>query len=218
MMPQVLCESAFISEAKIVKSYKSGKCIVETYLQEADTPNQNERVYPQQVIDGGLQKLQPMIEARRFLGELDHPISDNPIRQTTVLYGECSHMLTEYGWENNLLKGVVETLPYTPKGKIMDGLIRDRHPVGFSLRGIADSAPRGQYKYIKAPLIVITYDCVSKPSNHKAVMTEIKQESLQILHENAQAICLENGVCYLPNYFDMLIEQKVINLKKKYWQ
>ena len=73
------------------------------------------------------------------------------------------------------------------------------------------------YKIVQSPLRIIAYDCVSKPSNHKAVMTEIKQESAQILYESEQSICLENGVCYLPNYFDMLVEQKLITLKKKYW-
>ena len=53
-----------------------------------------------------------------MIGELDHPISDNPIRQTTVLYKETSHIITEYGWEGNLLKGVVETTPYTENGRI----------------------------------------------------------------------------------------------------
>jgi len=217
--PKIICESVFLSEAKVISSPKSSdKVIIETYLQEAETPNDNNRIYPKDVIGFGLDKINDRyIKKRQFLGELDHPISNNQIRQTTVLYKECSHVITEYGWEGNLLKGTVETLPYTPNGKIMSGLVRDKIPVGFSLRALADVSPHGQYKKVKGPMIIITYDCVSKPSNHKAYMTEVKQESVTVLRESANAICTSDGICYLPNYFDMLVEQKLIDLKKKYW-
>jgi len=218
-MSLIINESCFMSESKIIVNKKStGKVIIETYLQEADSPNQNLRIYGKDLISESLDKQEEFVKSRRFLGELDHPISDNPIRQTTVLYKDASHIITEMGWEGNLLKGVVETMDYTPNGKIMGGMIRDRIPVGFSLRALADVQSQGQYKKVIGPMITICYDCVSKPSNHKAIMTEIKMEhATQIIQESSQSICTEDGKCYLPNYFDMLVEQEIIKLKKRFW-
>jgi len=235
-MISIISENAFTQEAKIVKDYKfEDKVIIETYLQEADTPNNNKRIYEKKLLNDGMLMINDRIKNREFVSELDHPISDNPIRQTTVLYKESSHIITEWGWEGNLLKAVVETLPYTENGKIMTGLIRDRIRIGFSMRGLGDLIQKGMYKIVQSPLRIIAYDCVSKPSNHKAYITEIRQESLQqinenlnILHESSNSckksiiketknvICTDDGVCYLPNYFDMLVEQKIIQLKEKY--
>ena len=217
-MSFIITEGALLAPQKVEKEYKSGKVIFETYLQEAETPNDNHRIYGKEDLSYGISKIADRIKKRQLTGELDHPISDNPIRQTTVLYKESSHVFTRLWWEGNMLKGLCETLPYLPNGKGLSGLVRDRIPVGFSLRGLADVVDNGGgYKKIKGPIIIITYDCVSKPSNNKALISEIKQESVQILRESVNTICTSDGVCYLPNYFDMLVEQKVINLKKKYW-
>ena len=108
---QTIQERAIYAQPEKVKKYTDGKVIFDTYLQEADTKNQNKRVYPKDVLQEGLKRVADKIKARSFFGELDHPISSDQIRQTTVLYKEVSHIIREVGWDGNLLRGTVETTP-----------------------------------------------------------------------------------------------------------
>ena len=212
-----LQEKAVFGAPEKVKKYLDGKVVFETYLQEAGVKNQNKRIYPKDVIDDGLRRIEDKIKTRKFIGELDHPITTNQVRQTTVMFKESSHLIREWGWDGNFLRGVVETLPYTENGKILSGLILDRIPVGFSLRGLADVQDSGTHQLVMAPLIVITYDSVSEPSNTKAVIQEIKNESLKLVTESKNLICTSDGQCYLPDYFDELVERKIIQLQNRYW-
>lgn len=210
-------ESAVYAKIDKVKKYLDGKVIFETYLQEAEERNQNKRVYPKGVLSDAIMKINDKIKRRSFLGELDHPISTNQVRQTTVEYKQVSHIIREVGWEGNLLRGVLETTPYTENGKILSGLILDNVTVGFSLRGLADVQDSGGHQMVMAPLIMIGYDAVSEPSNARATIQEVRQEHyVRVLSESANMIHCDNGKCYLPDFFDQLVEQKIINLADKY--
>ena len=196
-MPSAIREAAVFSKPEKVKRFLDDKVVFETYLQEADAKNQNKRVYPKQVLEEALIKISDKIKRRSFLGELDHPISTNQIRQTTVMYKEVSHIIRETGWEGNLLRGVIETTPYTNNGKALSGLVLDNVTVGFSLRGLADVQDSGQYQLVMSPLIMISYDAVSEPSNSKATIQEIRNESLiQVVSESKNMICTSDGYCY----------------------
>ena len=217
-MGKIIKEAAVFGPAEKIKKYIDGKIIFEAYLQEAETQNQNKRVYLKEVLNNGLERIAEKIKKRGFLGELDHPISTDQVRQTTVMYAESSHIIREVGWDGNLLRGVLETTPYTAKGKALSGFIADRVIVGFSLRGLADVQDNGQFQMVMPPLIMISYDAVSEPSNSKASVQEIRNEQLmQIVSESSQLVCTSDGHCYLPDYFDQLVESKIIKLKKKYW-
>jgi hypothetical protein len=210
-------ESAIFAKPEKVKTYLSGKIVFEAYLQEADDQNQNKRVYSKGVLQNGMNRIQEKIDKRGFIGELDHPITEDQTRQTTVLYKEGSHIIREWGWDGSLLKGVVETTPYTPNGKMLSGYVVDKVPVGFSLRGLADLEDHGTYQNVLDPLIVIAFDSVSEPSHTKATIQEIRNESVvRIIKESKQMIHCNNGKCYLTDYFDQLIEQQILQLDKRY--
>jgi hypothetical protein len=113
---------------------KTGNIRCEICLQTADDINRNRRRYSKQVITEGLNRIMDRINTRSFLGEMDHPVSDNPMRSLSVLYKECSHVITEVGWDGHKLIGVMETLS-TTHGKDLKALIEDKIPVGMSLRG-----------------------------------------------------------------------------------
>jgi len=214
-LTNIIKESAIFANPEKVKKYTDGKVVFEAYLQEAESKNQNKRIYRKPVLDEGMKKIQEKISRRAFVGELDHPISSEVVRQTTVLYKEASHLIREWGWDGNLLKGIVETLPYTPNGRSLSGLILDGIPVGFSLRGLADLEDRGEYQDVLDPLVIIAFDSVSEPSHVKATIQEIKEGTVHtILKESKQLICCSNGKCYLPDYFDYLVEKEIIKLKK----
>lgn len=223
--PSMVFEGAIFDVPDKYKRYSDGKIVAECYLQTADERNQNRRVYPKVVLDQGMHAIQEKINSRRFVGELDHPISENSTRQTTVLYQNASHLVREWWWEGNRIKGIVETLPYTPNGRIMSGLIADGIAVGFSLRGLADVEDRNGYQEVQAPLIVISYDCVSEPSHKKSWVSEIREEgvaiplkpgnkNLKILEEAKGFYTLSNGRTYTGNALDRLVEQKILKLTR----
>lgn len=217
-MAYAIRESAVFSKPEKVKQYLNGKVIFETYLQEAEEKNQNRRVYPKKVLQEAINRIYKKIHDRAFLGELDHPISSDQIRQTTVLYKESSHLIREVGWDGNLLKGVVESLPYSNNGKILSGLALDKIRVGFSLRGLADVQDSGAYQLVLSPLMMICYDAVSEPSNSKATLQEIRNESfVSVLRESANLVHCSNGHCYIKDYFDEIVEKKLLRLEQRYW-
>ena len=224
--PSIVIEGAVFDVPERFKKYTDGKIIAECFLQTADEKNQNRRVYPRNVLDQGMRAIQEKIDNRRFVCELDHPISDNQVRQTTVEYKNASHIVREWWWEGNRIKGVIESLPYSSSGKILSGLIADHIPVGFSLRGLADVNDMGGAQYVQAPLIVISYDAVSEPSHKGSQVTELRQEGkcielthsdgLKILNEAKNFYTLSNGNTYTGNALDYLVENKIIKLMKKF--
>ena len=224
--PSIIIEGAIFDVPERFKKYTDGKIIAECYLQTADEKNQNRRIYPRNVLDQGMRAIQEKIDNRRFLGELDHPISENQQRQTTVEYKSVSHLVREWAWDGNRIKGIVETLPYMVHGREMSGLISDRIPVGFSLRALGDVCNNGGAQYVQAPLIVISYDAVTEPSHKGSLVKEICQEGkvmklteskgLKILNEARNFYTLNNGNTYSGNALDYFVENKIIKLMKEF--
>lgn len=224
--PCLIIEGAIFDVPERYKKYNDGKIIAECYLQTADEKNQNKRVYPRNVLDQGMKMIQEKIDNRRFLGELDHPISDNQTRQCTVEYKSISHLVREWWWEGNRIKGVVETTPYSPYGKIMSGLIADKIPVGFSLRALGEVLNTGGSQMVQSPLVIISYDCVSEPSHKGSQITEVRQEGkmmhltdsqgLKILNEAKNFYTLSDGNTYTAKALDYMVEKKIIKMMKKF--
>jgi len=208
-MSYFLMEQSILQEAEI-ESTKNGKAVFRLALQDADTPNRNKRYYPKNVLMEGINNCMEKIKSRSFLGELDHPIPTgkfDEVRQTTVLLSEVSHVVRDVEWRDNVLWGELETLD-TPKGKIAYNLIKDKIGIGTSMRGMGELQHRGDYKIVKGPLIIICYDLVTSPS-HKISRIDEQQVRFESIQENTNMICVD-GRCYLPNYFDKLVETKMI--------
>ncbi len=211
-------EGAVMGHAEKVKQYTNGKVRFNTILQTCGDTNQNKRMYPLDVMQDSVARISQTVKNRNLMGELDHPISSNQTRQTTVLYKECSHIITALEFRGDELWGELETTPYTDNGKIMSGLVLDKVAIGFSLRGLADLEDNGSYQKVLPPLIIITWDCVQQPSHKRASIQEVHEEQLvRVVNESKNLIETNKGICYLPNVFDNLVENKIVNLYKRYW-
>lgn len=213
-------------------------------IQTADDVNRNKRRYRKSVLEEGIQSIRPRLQEGSFLGQLDHPISNDPVIQTTVLYKEASHRFLEMGWEGNKLIAVVETLR-TPNGTILRNLAEDGLPVGFSFRGMGDVRSVNENGYqimeVQGPIHCVTWDAVSYPSHAEATLIKITESVVRQIHETVGIgcrsltesmapivhdvstikehdgmICTESGICYLPSQFDQLVEQRVIDLVDKF--
>lgn len=216
-MSKLIMEGAIFQEAEIVRS-EPNKAIFRMVMQDADTPNQNKRMYPRRVLVEGMNGVKERMSRKAFIGELDHPTPSgnetyDGIRQTTVSLKEVSHYIREYEWRGNQLIGELETAS-TPNGKILLGLLKDKSGIGLSMRGMAELDRQAGINIVKAPLYIITFDAVSLPSHKSAIVdfNEMKFESLNLLNESCRVgyVCTPDGHCYLPNYIDKLIESKII--------
>jgi hypothetical protein len=177
-------------------------------------------MYERRVLEEGMQNCRPRIQTRAFFSELDHPIPTgndaiDGIRQTTVALEKVSHIVRSYDFKGNLLVGEMETTR-TPNGMILLGLLRDKAGVGFSMRGLAELERLPDYNLVKSPLTIISFDAVSMPSHRSAVVdfNDMRFEATA-LTESKGMICA-NGKCFLPDYFDRLVETKVISFFKRW--
>lgn len=212
-------EAAIYQEADIIKQ-NAGKARFRMTLQTMDEVNQNSRMYPSKVLMKGMEECRERCGRGAFFGELDHPFPSgneqfDAIRQTTVSLKEVSHIIRDYQDKGNLLIGEIETTS-TPNGAILYGLLKDRSGIGMSMRGMAELERLQDHSVVVDPLLIVSFDSVSLPSHKAAVVdfNEMKFES-QMLVEDNQLICF-NGRCFLPNYFDKLVETKVIEFFKRW--
>lgn len=219
MSSSFLIEGAIYQEAKIIKSTPS-KAVFRCVIQTCDEVNQNRRLYPKPVISGGMEGCQSRMRSRAFLNELDHPFLQgneqfDAQRQTTVALDRVSHLIRDYEFKGSHLVGEMETTS-TQHGSTLLGLLRDKSGIGFSMRGLAELERKSDHNVVKAPLTVISYDAVSLPSHSAAVVdfNEMKFESY-MLTENAGMVCVD-GRCFLPDYFDKLVETKCIEFFGKW--
>ena len=214
-----ISESAIYQEASVVKSLPN-KAIFRCVLQTADDLNQNNRMYPMTVLKNAMEECRSRINSRSAFGELDHPIgTGNEVfdaqRQTAVQLDRVSHILRDYEFSGNKLVGELETTS-TPCGKILLGLIDDKAGVGFSMRGLAELERQQDYSIVRDPLTIISHDAVSRPSHVASVINfnEMRFES-NILTEQNNLVCF-NGRCFLPDYFDKLVETKTIKFLNRW--
>lgn len=220
MSSKFIIEQGIFSEAKMLKETPT-KAIFRCPIQSVDEVNQNHRLYPSTVLEEGMGNCGSRMKRRAFYSELDHPLPSgneqiDGIRQTTVSLKEVSHIVRDYEFKNNLLVGEMETTS-TPNGGILVGLLRDRTGVGFSMRGLAELERLQDHNIVKSPLTIIAFDSVSMPSHKSAVVdfNEMKFENSMLIEQTSGLICV-NGRCFMPDYFDKLVETRVINFFEKW--
>jgi len=220
-MSKLIIESAIFQEAKIDKiDDKKNKAYFRCIIQTADEKNRNKRIYPRQVLEQGMADCRERMKIRAFLNELDHPIPSgnrqfDAIRQTSVLLEEVCHLIIDYQFDNNLLYAEMETTS-TPKGYLLYGLLKDNSGIGFSMRGMGDVRITDNTQIVRGPLTIISYDAVSRPSHKAAVVdfNKMKFESTMLTESNNLICCGDQ--CYLPNYFDKLVESHIITFFDKW--
>ena len=124
---------------------------------EAVTTNRNGREYPLSVLQKAIADFMPMVEARRALGELNHPPSPqiNP--------KEASHLIESLTWDNNVCVGKALILD-TPNGKIIKAMMEANVRLGMSTRGVGSLSSVGGKNVVQGDYKLNTVDCVVDPS------------------------------------------------------
>jgi hypothetical protein len=214
MSSNLIIEQGIYSEAKIIKETPT-RAIFRCPMQTTDEINQNGRLYPSAVLDEGMGQCDPRMKRRAFYSELDHPLPTgndqiDGIRQTTVSLNNASHIIRDYEFRENVLMGEMETLS-SGSGQTLFSLLQDKTGVGFSMRGLAELERLQDHNVVKSPLTIIAFDAVSMPSHRSAVVdfNEMRFEQEMLFETDSGLVCV-NGRCFMPEYFDKLIETKVI--------
>ena len=182
--------------------------IVSGVIQRAEAKNQNERVYPRNVLEREVQNyIDGPIKDRRAMGELDHPES------SIVNLQNVSHNIKKCWWDGDDVMGEFEILD-TPAGKILKALFAAGLMLGVSSRGmgsVEENLNEGTLE-VQDDFELVCWDFVSNPSTHGAYVTPQKTTNITV-NENKiikpiykytkvnniirDIICENTGVCNL---------------------
>ena len=153
--------------------------IVTGVLQRAEAKNQNERVYPKDILEREIERyIEGPIAENRAMGELDHPES------SIINLQNVSHNIKDCWWEGDDVMGEVEILD-TPAGKILKALFAAGIVVGISSRGLGsveENLNEGTLE-VQDDFELLCWDFVSTPSTHGAFMTPKNQVNIN-MNEN----------------------------------
>ena len=182
--------------------------IVSGVIQRAEAKNQNERVYPRDVLEREVQNyIDGPIKDRRAMGELDHPES------SVVNLQNVSHNIKKCWWEGDDVMGEFEILD-TPAGKILKALFAAGLMLGVSSRGmgsVEENLNEGTLE-VQDDFELVCWDFVSNPSTHGAYVAPATSKTTNItVNENKiikpkykytntnniirDIICENTGVC-----------------------
>jgi hypothetical protein len=162
-------------------SENNGKLIVKGVLQRAEAKNQNERIYPKEVLMREAKKYaNTFIKERRALGELDHPDS------SVVNLNNVSHNVLDMEFKGNDLMGTVEVLS-TPSGNILKELFKSGIRLGISSRGMGSvkevMREGGNTLEVQPDFELIAFDFVSNPSTHGAFLSPVNESVNKVVQK-----------------------------------
>ena len=137
--------------------------IVSGVIQRAGAKNQNERVYPKDILEREIQNyIDGPIKERRALGELDHPES------SVVNLQNVSHNINKCWWEGDDVMGEFEIL-VTPAGNILKALFAAGLTIGVSSRGMGSVKELSEGTLeVEDDFELVCWDFVSNPSTQGA--------------------------------------------------
>ena len=156
-----------VDKQLVEASIKKNKPLMVTgVLQRANSKNQNERVYPKDILAREIRSyMEGPVREKRALGELDHPES------SVINLQNVSHNVVKCWWEGDDVMGDVEILP-TPAGNILKALFAAGITVGISSRGmgsVEENLSEGTVE-VQDDFELLCWDFVSTPSTHGAFM------------------------------------------------
>ena len=193
-----------VDKQLIEQSIKENKPLrVSGIIQRAETKNQNERVYPKEILMREIQKyIDGPVKEKRALGELDHPES------SVINLQNVSHNIVEIKVKGNDVYGTFEILS-TPAGNILKELFRNNITVGVSSRGmgsVEESLNEGTLE-VQDDFELLCWDFVSTPSTHGAYVSPVSLNENKIRIPEYKytkvnniirdIICDNTGICEL---------------------
>ena len=184
---KIIYENAVASDVQLLEESVTPngqyKICFRAKLQEADVVNNNKRVYPAETLQQVYIQLKGKAEARKLVGELDHPQpggdqASKIKRSSTISLEKACMLITKLEWDGNAIYGVCETLS-NRAGMDLYGLLKDQVTIGFSLRAFGETRKRsdGITEVSSKGIKALTYDVVANPSHDSSVIIDFITES-----------------------------------------
>lgn len=149
-------------------------------FQYAGRPNANGRIYEKTILAKAVEQIQEDVQARRVLGEFDHP-PDAKIHLDRV-----SHVITKLWMKGDEVFGECEILDKLPCGTQLRGLIESNVQIGISSRGVGDMEPsmmRGEeYMKVLPGYQFVTFDTVAEPSVRGSYLAVMEGKVRDVAH------------------------------------
>ena len=157
-------------------------------MQKCNTPNGNNRLYPEGVLKREVDRYKNVVDDRRALGELDHPDS------SIINLVNVSHMVIDIWMDGLTVMGKCKVLD-TPAGQILRSLVDAGVKIGISSRGMGSVTERQGQTVVEDDFQLICFDIVSEPSTPGAFMSlsESKLMNEQV-EKNNKIITLMNEI------------------------
>ena len=175
----IILEGASTAEdAVIMTDGNSRRVIAQGTLQDMDVENRNHRIYSKKDLEPEINgpRMRELINAKQFMGEMSHPLSNDIVRQQTIDKKLACVNFLKVWIEGNLVKAQFKGTN-NDYGEFFDQDLRDGAKPAFSLRALGAIENVNGKSYVRG-LRVITYDHVIYPS-HRVAYTE------KLLTENA---------------------------------
>ena len=206
------------NEILSMQNLGSNKLAMTVILQDVDTPNRNNRIYPKKVVESALNApfILEKLATNSLAGEMNHPPDGSSLqRQMTIDMRNISHFIKKPYWNprnSKQLLGDDETSGNSV-GRDFAAMIRENNMIcSFSMRGGGEVVRKNGNDIVKDPLKIITWDAVHFPSHKAAYMLNKlsegidvtvgmltkyiaeKSENLQILSEDVECFTKDNVV------------------------
>lgn len=163
----------------ILESVNGGNIVkVKGLFTTLDERNKNGRIYPADVFNREVNKLQEGISRGAVLGELEHP------SRTTIDYENAVIKMDKLYTEGKRVYGEASVIP-AGKGLLIEGLIKVGAQIGVSSRA---TGSLNEQKIVQNDLSLVTYDVVSNPSNYGSYLDAINESKSFIIESNGNII------------------------------
>lgn len=153
---------------------ESGRVKLKGVVAKVGEATENGRVYPREVMEEEIERLQPRIENRSLFGELDHPSGID------TSLSNASHLVTDlYINDKGEVIGEFEILEGTDAGENLKAIAEQGAQVGVSTRGEGSlKSGKGGNSVVQNDYRMVTLDVVADPAVVDA-KPEVIRESLQ---------------------------------------
>jgi hypothetical protein len=169
------CELSYLVEEKN-KNEPQSLFIQGPYL-VAESVNRNNRKYSKdEMITEVARYTNEMINAKRSIGELNHPMS------VDINPREACHIITEFKQDGNIFVGKSKILS-TPMGQITKALLLDGVKLGISSRALGKLKEGQGYQNVEG-FHLITCDVVTNPSANGCFVNSIMEAKEYIINSD----------------------------------
>jgi len=160
-----------VSSEILTEQTRDKKYYIKGVFAQAEVKNRNGRSYPRGVMEGALTNYQKLVEAKRAIGELNHPSHPQPNLE------RASHIIESLTWDGNNVIGKARIMTEMPMGKIAKSLIDEGVSIGVSTRGLGSLVERNGMNIVQNDFTMTAIDIVGDPSAPDAFVQGIMEGS-----------------------------------------